>query len=104
MWQETEEGTFRVSTVQQQAPNLSGAYSVCSQAFVPRAGGDEYFGSYVYQPVRRLRAMRGSLSSVQHHFFFSSYLFSASIPTLAMLSSCLNFGVSSKNSLWHFLA
>jgi hypothetical protein len=76
MWQETEEGTFRVSTVQQQAPNFSGAYSVCSQAFVPRAGGDEYFGSYVYQPVRRLRAMRGSpVPSVQHYLFFSSFLF-----------------------------
>jgi hypothetical protein len=92
--------------VQQQAPNLSGAYSVCSQAFVPRAGGNEYFGSYVYQPVRRLRAMRGSpVPSVQHYGTISfPRFFSASIPTLAMLSSCLNFGVSSKNSLWHFLA
>ncbi len=59
--QETEEGTLRVSTVQQQAPNLSGAYSICSQASVPRISGDEYLGSNVHQSVRCIRAVRGRL-------------------------------------------
>lgn len=56
--QKTEEGPVRVSPVQQQAPNLAGAYPVCSQAFVPRAGLDEHCRSHVYQPVRRVRAVR----------------------------------------------
>ena len=38
-------------TVQQQAPNLAGAYSVCGQASLPRAGVDEHNRSDVHQPL-----------------------------------------------------
>lgn len=97
--QETEEGTLRVSTLQQQAPNLSGAYSVCSQASVPRISGDEYLGSNVHQSVRRVRAVRGRLRCTTAFLFlplFSvhvlSYFFFPPISRAGDVFNVLNFG------------
>lgn len=96
--QETEEGTLRVSTLQQQAPNLSGAYSVCSQASVPRISGDEYLGSNVHQSVRRVRAVRGRLRCTTAFLFFhfspSTYLVIFFSPTSRAgdVFNVLNFG------------
>jgi len=50
-----------MSTVQQQAPNLAGAYSVCGQASLPRAGVDEHYRSDVHQPLGSVGAVISSI-------------------------------------------
>jgi hypothetical protein len=64
-----------MSTVQQQAQDLSGAYPICSQASVPRAGLDEHCRPHVYQPFWSVRAVRGireeSIHPSEQSGFFS---------------------------------
>lgn len=54
-----------MSTVQQQAQDLAGAYPVCGQASVPRIGRDEYRRSHVYQSFWRVSAVRKIKAQVE---------------------------------------
>lgn len=62
-------------TVQQQAPNLAGAYSVCSQASLPRVGIDEHYRSDVHQPLGGVGAVISSIPTFTIIIMIISRLF-----------------------------
>lgn len=83
--------------VQQQAPNLAGAYSVCGQASLPRAGVDEHNRSDVHQPLGGVGAVISSFPHIHHHNHDNSHLFFFAFAA----SSGLQDGLFS--SLLHYL-